>query len=163
MSGAQPPADERPRALTSERSYQLRITPEVERPAALTADALAQALPALAVAIQVPVLEHDARSLGALGDKAHLDLARPLEIRLDLPLRTDVPAKHKPVRGLVGEHARPLALAAVHAAVVDPAARARLEDRLRDLHLEHVVLARLDAVKVLGENAEGALDRRLDD
>ena len=56
-----------------------------------------------------------------------------------------------------------MALAPVDAPVEDPPALARLEDRFRDVDAEHVVLARLDAVELLGEDAERALDRRLDD
>jgi hypothetical protein len=48
---------------------------QVERPAALTADALAEALPALTVAPEVAVLELDPRPLRRFGDEAHLDLA----------------------------------------------------------------------------------------
>jgi hypothetical protein len=68
-----------------------------------------------------------------------------------------------PIGRLVGQHARPAALAAVDAAVVDVAARARLEHGLGDVDAEHVVLARLDPVEVLREHAERALDRRLHD
>ena len=39
----------------------------------------------------------------------------------------------------------------------------RLEDGLGDLDAEHVVLARLEAAEVLGEDRERPLDRRLDD
>jgi len=39
------------------------------------------------VAIEVAVLELDARALRRLGDEAHLDLARLLGVRLDLPAR----------------------------------------------------------------------------
>src|SRR5215208_2324655 len=65
--------------------------------------------------------------------------------------------------GSLGDDAGPFALAAVRAAVVDPAAGARLEDRRFDVDAEHVVLSRLDLVHLLGEHAERALDRRLDD
>jgi hypothetical protein len=84
-------------------------------------------------------------------------------IGLDLPLRRDVPAEHDAVRRLVDEHARPLAFAPVDAAVVDPPADARLEDRFRYLDVEHVVLARLDAVEVLGEDREGPFERHVHD
>src|SRR5215207_9038398 len=136
---------------------------QVERPAALGVDRAALALPALAVAVEVAVLEFDTCALRGLGDEANLHLARLLEVGLDLPLRGDVPAEHDPVRRLIGEHARPLALAAVDAAVVDAPTRASLKHRLRYLDSEHVVLARLDAVEVLREDRERTLDRCLDD
>jgi hypothetical protein len=67
------------------------------------------------------------------------------------------------VRRLVGEDARPSALAAVDAAIVDVAALARLEVRLGDLDAEQVVLARLERAKALREDRERALERRLDE
>jgi hypothetical protein len=67
-------------------------------------------------------------------------------------LRTDVPADHDAVGRLVGEDARPAALAAVDAAIVDVAALARLEDRVGDLDAEQVVLARLERAEALGED-----------
>ena len=109
------------------------------------------------------MLELDARALRRLWDEADLDLAGPLEIGLDLPVRADVPGEHDPLRLVVGEHAPPLTLAAVDAAVEHPAARSRLEDRLCDLDLEHVVLARLDRVEPPDEDAERAVLRRVHD
>src|SRR5262249_34451138 len=91
------------------------------------------------------------------------DLAGLLEIGLDLPPGADVPAEDDPGRRLVGEHARPPAFAPIHAPVVDVAAHTPLEHRLRDRDIEHVVLARLDAVEVLREYAERTLDWRIDD
>src|SRR3954470_11496044 len=52
--------------------------------------------------------------------------------------------------GGVDEHSRPLALAAIGAPVVDAPAGPLLEHRLLDVDTEHVVLARLDAVHLLG-------------
>src|SRR5437764_12350363 len=112
--------------------------------------------------VQVAVLEHNAGPLRGLGDKADLDLAGPLAVGLDLPLRADVPAEDDPVWRLERQHSRPLALGAVDAAVIHPPADARLEHRLGDLDREHVVLARLDPIEVLGEHAKRSLDRGLD-
>jgi hypothetical protein len=86
-----------------------------------------------------------------------------VQIVLDLPSRADVPVEHDPMRRLIRQHARPATLAAVDAAVIDVSALVRLEHRLRDVHGEHVVLARLDLVEVLGEDREHSLERRLDD
>src|SRR4029077_21079245 len=105
-------------------------------PAAGRADRAAHVLPALAVAVEAPVLELDPRALGPLGDEPHLDLARPGQVGLELPLRRDVPADHHAPAGLEAQHARPLALAAVDADVVDATARAELEDHLGQLTLE---------------------------
>src|SRR3954451_6909796 len=70
---------------------------QVERPALIAAHALALLLPAVAVAVEVAVLELDASAIRRLGDEAHLDLAGLVGIGLDLPLRTDVPAEQNPV------------------------------------------------------------------
>src|SRR5204863_7947232 len=100
------------------RLEQLGVAVEVERPALVAANALAQAFPALAVAIDVAMLELYASPIRRLLDEAHLHLARALGIALNLPRRADVPREDDPLRRLVGEHARPLALAAVDAAVI---------------------------------------------
>src|SRR4051812_23537347 len=96
--------------------------------------------------VEVAVLELDARALRGLGDEGDLDLARLRRVGLDPPLRADVPAEHDAARRLVDEHARPVAFAAVDAAVVDAPALPTLEHRLGDVDAEQVVLARLDAV-----------------
>src|SRR3954452_22079575 len=66
------------------RRHLLREALQVERPTVVAADALAQSLPALAVAIQMAMLELDPGALGRFGDESHLDLARPIEIALEL-------------------------------------------------------------------------------
>jgi len=53
----------RPRALTSARE-EVAVALQVQRPALIGGDALVQTLPALAVAIDVTVLEHQPRPLG---------------------------------------------------------------------------------------------------
>src|SRR5439155_4004540 len=57
---------------------------QVQRPAALGADAFAHRLPA--VAIEVPELEFHARAVWPLGDEPYLDLARHVDVGLELPL-----------------------------------------------------------------------------
>src|SRR2546423_15327735 len=117
-------------APTLRRACCVGEQPQPTGPAARRADGVADLLPALAVAVEVAVLELDARAIGRLADEAHLDLARLLEIGLELPLRVDVPADDEPVGRLVDEHARPAALAAGDAAVVDVGGLARVEDPL---------------------------------
>ena len=58
------------------------IALEVQRPALIGTDALAYALPAVAVTIDVTVLELDPSPLGRFGDDAHLDLTAPARVRL---------------------------------------------------------------------------------
>src|SRR5258708_33409317 len=107
------------------------------------------------------MLELDPRAVWRLGDESHIDLAGFLKSGLDLPLRADVPADQDSVRRLVREHPSPVALAAVDASVVDVAPLAQLEDRLGDIHAEHVVLGRLETAEALGEDRERPLDWRL--
>src|SRR5262245_40330346 len=106
----------------------------------------------------MPVFELDAGPIGRLGDEADLDLAGSLGIRLDLPLRADIPTDHDSFRRLVDEDARPTALAAIDAAVIDMAADARLEHRLGDVDAEQVVLAWFDAIELVRECSECPLD-----
>src|SRR5262245_44227883 len=109
------------------------------------------------------VLELDSCPPSALSDEANLDLARSLEVRLDLPLWADVPADYNSMRRLVSEDPRPTALATIDAAVIDVTAHARPEHRLGDLDGKQIVLARLDAIEFLREDAERPLDRRIYD
>src|SRR5215207_11773055 len=97
----------------------------------------------------MPMLELEPSALRRLRDEAHLDLARPVEIALELPLRADVPRERQSFRRLVGQYPCPPALAAVDPAVVDVAADARLEDGLGDVDGKQVVLARLDPIELL--------------
>src|SRR5687767_11292529 len=96
---------------------------QVERPAAFVTDAVALRLPARAVSIKVPVFKLNPRAFAALRDEADLDLAGSFEIRLDLPLRADVPADPDSVRRLVDEDARPTTLTSIHPPVIDLTAR----------------------------------------
>src|SRR5262245_16954103 len=137
--------------------------PKVQGPAVVAAHAGADAFPAVAVTLEVAVLEFDPGSLGGVGDESHLDFAGLGEIGLDLPPRVDVPAEHDPGWRLVGQDPRPAALAAVHAPVIKMASGPRLEDRLGDLDAEEVVFGRLEAPEAVGEDAERPLDRLLDD
>ena len=92
---------------------------EVGGPAAFVGDAVADAFPTGAVAVEVAVLELDAGPVVGLGDEVDLDLARVRLVGLDLPVGADVPAEHHPVRWVVGEDAGPPALAAVLGAIDD--------------------------------------------
>jgi hypothetical protein len=75
---------------------------------------------------------------------------------------SDVPTEDEPAGRLERQHACPLALAAVDTPIEDAPAGARLEDGLLDVDGQHVVLARLDPVEVVDEDAERALERGLD-
>src|SRR5215831_14562287 len=136
---------------------------EVERPALVAAETIAQTLPALGVPLEIAVFEIHSGPIRCLGGEPHIDFTCPRQVGLELPVRADVPAEHDSVRWFVGEHPREAAFAAVDAAVVKMPANPRLEHRLSDLDREQVVLARLEVSEILREDAERALDWRLDD
>jgi hypothetical protein len=84
------------------------------------------------VPVDVAVLELHPGALRGLGDEPDLDLAGVVGVRHELPVRADVPAEHEPGGGLVGQHPRPAALAAVLRDVDDVPAGLRLEHRPGD-------------------------------
>ena len=83
------------------------------------------------MAFEIPVLEFEACPLRGLGDKSDLDLARVALVRLELPLRTDVPTEHDPIGGFVCEDSGPSALGPISGTVVDVAADLWLEPSFR--------------------------------
>src|SRR5207248_4562460 len=135
----------------------LCVAREVQRPTLVALDAGAQSFPTVAVSVEVAMLERDTRAFLGLRDEPDLDLTRSSEIGLDLPVGTDVPREHDPLRRLVAEDTCPLAFASVDPAVVDPPAHARLEDRFGVLDAEHVVLTRLDLVELLRVQLERSI------
>jgi hypothetical protein len=56
------------------------------RPTPLAGDRVTSLLPALAVALEIPMLQLNARPSWSLGDEEHFDLARPPGVGLDLTL-----------------------------------------------------------------------------
>src|SRR6185437_13694261 len=90
--------------------------------------------------------------------EGHLHFAGAFGVGLDLPARRDVPCEEQTVRGLEREHTAPIAGGSVDTTVVDAAARARLEDRLRNLLAQEVVLPGFDAIELAGEHVEGSID-----
>ena len=58
---------------------------------------------------------------------------------------------------------RPAALTAIDAPVVDVASDPRLKHRLGDRHGEQIVLRRFEVTESLREDAEGPINRSLDD
>ncbi len=142
---------------------EVRVASQVERPALVLPDAIAKRLPARSVAIKMAVLELQTRPLRCLGDEADLDLTGAGFVRLELPVRADVPAEHDPVRWFVGEDAGPSALAPIRGAVVDVAPDPGLEPGLGDLGAEEVVLRWLEVAEPFDERGEGTIDRHVDD
>src|SRR5262249_8720688 len=111
-------------------------------PAALRPDGVPHPLPALAVSVEVAVLELDAGPLRRLRDEAELDLARPRRVLLRLPVGVDVPAEDDSRRAVENEDSRPAGDAPVDGTLVDEAADAQLEDHRRDLGREEVAVVR---------------------
>src|SRR5205807_1867583 len=72
---------------------QVGVSLQVKRPALISGHALADALPALAVALEVAVLDLDPRALRGFGDEPYFPLTRFQQVVLDLPARADVPAQ----------------------------------------------------------------------
>src|SRR6185369_8641635 len=101
----------------------LAIALEQPRPAAFRREAGPSRVGAGAVALEAPMLERHGRAASGLGVEAHLDLGH--ERRVELPLRVELPAQHEAVRRLPDQHAAPVGLAAVLAALVPAAADAR--------------------------------------
>src|SRR6266545_2302044 len=131
---------------------QLAVALQIERPALIPGHALADALPALAVAVEIAVLDLNPRALRGFGDEPYFPLAGFQRVVLDLPSRADVPAQQQPAGRLIGEHPRPAANAPVNPAVIQEAADLRLEHRLGDIDLEHVVFGGFEPAEVLSED-----------
>jgi hypothetical protein len=112
--------------------------------------------------VQQPVLQLDRGLLRSVGGEAHLDLAGVVGVGVELPLAVDLPGDHQPVRRLPGQHAAPVALAAVDAPLVPAPALARLQDRRGHLRLADVVVGRPPGVHRVGEDPERAVDRHTD-
>ena len=82
---------------------EVRVARQIERPSRITIDALVNRLPARSVAIEVTVLELRASPFRRLCDKPDLDLVGVALVRLELPLRADVPAEDDPIGRFIGE------------------------------------------------------------
>ena len=136
---------------------------EAEVPSLRRTDGAAHLLPAVAMTIEVAVLELDSSAVSAVGGEAHLDLTRARRIRFELPLQVDVPADDEARRWVEREHTRPPALAAVDATVVHVTADTRFEHHLGELGLQDVMLGRPPAPDAVREDRERPLDRRIDD
>jgi hypothetical protein len=113
------------------------------------------------VAIEVAVLELHARPLRRLCDEPDLHLAGVALLRLQPPLRADVPAEDDPIRWFKYEDAGLFAHAPIGSTVIDVATNLRLEPGLGDLGTEEVVLRRLEVTEPLDERSKRTLDRRV--
>src|SRR5215472_7963005 len=130
-------------------------------PAAWSADTPVDVGRTGAVPADVSVLELDHRPAIRLLVERGLELAGVRDVRVVYPrvaVRGDLPRDDDAVRRLAGENLSPLALAAVDAALVVTATRARLEHGFRHLGLADVV-ARPPAVVSVGKQRECPVHR----
>src|SRR6266516_4085215 len=109
---------------------------------------------ARAMPLEVAVLKLHAGLAVRLAGERDLDLAGVRGIGVEEPVvavRVDLPGEHDPVRGIARRYRAPVALAAVHAALVITAADAGFEYGLGEVGGAEVVLARPPRVVTLGE------------
>src|SRR5262245_18517759 len=98
-------------------------------PATLAAHTLTQRFAARSIPIEAAVLEIDASRAAVKSGKRDLDLARALDVRLEFPLRRDLPGHDEPPRRIPDEDRAPRIVDAVHAVAVAAAADAALDHR----------------------------------
>jgi hypothetical protein len=78
----------------------------------------ADAFPALAMRLEVPVFQFQPGPIGRLDDEAYFPFAGLLGIGFDLPAWADVPAKEKTMGWFESQDARPTAFTAVESSVL---------------------------------------------
>jgi hypothetical protein len=119
MAGADDRADVHDRARRGVRDLRARVllgrSPAAAPGAVRPEPAAARGTAALAVTVEVAMLKLDARAVFRFGDQSHLPLADLLWVGLDLSVLVDVPREQHALRRLIGQHARPPALAATFA------------------------------------------------
>src|SRR4029434_10320773 len=96
-------------------------------PCVVRVEDVAHGLGLVAVVLQTPMLQLDTRAPRRLGDKAHLHFG--VELRIVAPVGGHAPSQYDAVRGVPYQHAAPVALAAVVAALEPAPAHPRLHDR----------------------------------
>lgn len=104
------------------------------------------------------MLQLHSSAVRRFGGELHLDLAGLRGIGFDLPRRADIPCEDDPIGRIAHQHARPPALTAVDAAVVDGSSCPRLENRLGDGYRQQVVLTGFDVVESAREQRECDVD-----
>src|SRR6185437_4973348 len=88
--------------LSGRASEQVGIALQIQRPTLVAGNTVAHALPAVAVALQFPMLELDAGPVWRLGCEPHFPFTGLFRVGLNLPSWADVPTQQDPVGWLVG-------------------------------------------------------------
>src|SRR5262249_4834138 len=114
------------------------------------------------VTLEVPVLEIDARLAVGLRREADLDLAGLRHVGLEAPLVRDLPRPHEPMRRLPHRDVSPRTIRPVFLFAVAAPADERLDDRFLHRRLADVMRTRPPRIETVGEDAERALDGRVD-
>src|SRR5262249_45278868 len=129
-------------------------------PIASLVENLAHLVASRAVAVELPMLQFDARYMLALGDEA--DFQFRLQRRIVLPLGIDIPRKQQAGWRLPGEHAAPVASAAIFAAFIPTSPDARFDNGVDGIHLADLVLSkRPPSAELFGEHSPGYVLRRV--
>src|SRR5262245_18564012 len=129
-------------------------------PAAGRGDARVDGGPAGPVPLKVAVLKLHPGLAVRLAGEPDLELTGVRGVGVEVPglvVRVDLPGHDDPVRWVAGEHLAPVALAAVHAALVVAAPGTWLEHDVGKIGFPEVVPVRPPAEVTLGEQAERPL------
>src|SRR5579883_1607496 len=132
----------------------VRIRIENHRPAARRVDTVAHRRRTLAEAVEVAVLELDARGGRTIRNEAQLHFRD--QIGLVLELGVELPGEHEPRRRVPGQHPAEVAFGAVGSALEPAATGPRLDDQSLGLDLADVVALRPPRADAAREHLEGA-------
>src|SRR5712664_165073 len=135
-------------------------------PSARSIEEGAQLLIALAMALQLAVLQLDKGRSRSFSCKSNLDFTRLGHVRVELPFRlivsrTNMPRKDDAVRRLPRQHGAPVAQVAFGVSLVPAAADTRLHENRLEGSFSDVMRRGPPSFHLFHEDAERALDGRL--
>src|SRR5436190_1951557 len=143
------------------RGRRLRVELQQVAPAARAVHAGPDESGALAMPLEVAVLEIDAGHAAGLRGEPNLDLAGFGDVGFVLPPRIDLPGQDEAVRWLPRQHPAPVTLGTIGFASETPASGARFDDRFHERLLADVMGARPPCVEPFSEDVESVLGTRL--